>query len=96
MSIGRGYSDRDGKAEKSMVLLSLMIAAQVNLFGSVTRDWKYVSPCATSSEDFSIDRLERIVAAPKKSRKCNREAQLRKLVSTAVNSVESAWWKQWD
>jgi len=95
MSVGRRYSGRDGKAEKSMALLWLMIAAQANLFGNAARYWKYVNACATSIEGFSMDRFELIVAAPKKSEKYYREAQLSKLVDAAVNSVESAWEKQW-
>ena len=80
-----------------MVLLALLIIAeQANLIGTVARDWKYVSPCARSSEGFLMDHREHIVAVPKKSGKCNREEQLRKLVNAAVDSVESAWVKKWD
>lgn len=97
MSIGRRYSGRDGKAENAMMLLALLIiAGQANLIGTVARDWKYVSPCARSSKGFLMDHLEHIVAMPKKSGKCNREEQVRKLVNAAVDSVESAWVKQWD
>lgn len=97
MSIGRRYSGRDGKAENAMVLLALfIIAGQANLIGTVARDWKYVSPCARSSKGFLMDHLEHIVAMPKKSGKCNREEQVRKLVNAAVDSVESAWVKKWD
>ncbi len=97
MSIGRRYSGRDGKAENAMVLLALLIiAGQANLIGTVARDWKYVSPCARSSEGFLMDHREHIVAVPKKSGKCNREEQLRKLVNAAVDSAESAWVKKWD
>ncbi len=79
-----------------MILALLIIAEQANLIGTVARDWKYVSPCARSSEGFLKDHLEHIVAMPKKSGKCNREAQLRRLVNAAVDSVESAWVKKWD
>ena len=97
MSIGRSYSGRDGRAEIAMVLLALLIiAGQANLIGTVARDWKYVSPCARSSEGFLMDHLEHIVAVPKKSGKCNREEQVRKLVNAAVDSLESAWVKKWD
>lgn len=79
-----------------MLLALLIIAGQANLIGTVARDWKYVSPCARSSKGFLMDHLEHIVAMPKKSGKCNREEQVRKLVNAAVDSVESAWVKQWD
>ena len=80
-----------------MVLLALLIiAGQANLIGTVARDWKYVSPCARSSEGFLRDHHEHIVAALKKSGKCNREKQLRELVNAAVDSLESAWVKKWD
>jgi len=97
VSIGRRYSGRDGKAENAMVLLALLIiAGQANLIGTVARDWKYVSPCARSSEGILMVHHEHIVAVPKKSGKCNREEQLRKLVNAAVDSAESAWVKKWD
>lgn len=97
MLIGLRYSGREGKAKHAMVLLALLIiAGQANLIGTVARDWKYVSPCARSSEGLLKDHLEHIVAIPKKSGKCNREEQVRKLVNAAVDSVESAWVKKWD
>ena len=91
MSIGHSHSGRDGRAENAMVLLTLLIiAGQVILIGTVAREWKCVSPCARSSEGFLMDHREHIVAVPKKSGKCNREEQLRKLVNAVVDSVESA------
>lgn len=95
-STGRGYSGLDGKAENSMAFLSLIIAAQLNLFGSVALGWKYVSPCMLSSERFLMDHFERTAALPKKSGKCKREEQIRKVVNAAVESLESTWVKQWD
>jgi hypothetical protein len=95
--IGRRYSGREGKAKHAMMLLALLIVAgQANLIGTVARDWKYVSPCARSSEGFLMDHHEHIVAVPKKSGKCNLEEQLRKLVNAAVDSAESVWVKKWD
>ncbi len=79
-----------------MVLLSVIIAAQFNFFGSVVRDWKYVGPCMLWSEGFLMDHFERTAAWPKKSGKCKREEQIRKLVKVAVESLESTWVKQWD
>ena len=75
-STGRGYSDLDGKAENSMALLSLIIAAQLTLFGPVARDWRYISPCGTSREGYFVDHFERTAALPKKSGKCKREEQV--------------------
>ncbi len=96
VSSGLGNSGQDGKAEKSMALLTLMIAAQLKLFGSVARESKYVNPCEKSIELFSMDNFERIVVLHKKSEKCNREAQVRKLVNATVDLVESTWGKQRD
>ena len=79
-----------------MAVLTLIIAAELNLLGSVARDWKYLSPCATSSEGFLMDQCERMVAVPEKSGKCKQEEQVRKLVNATVESLESTWVKQWD
>ncbi len=79
-----------------MALLSLIIAAQLNLFGSVPRDWRYVSPCMVSSEGLLMDHFELTAALPKKSGKCKREEQVRKLVNATVESLESTWVKRWD
>ncbi len=90
-SAGRGYSGLDGKAENSIAFLSLIIAAQLNLFGSVASEWKYVSPYVLSSESFLMDHFERTATLPKKSGKCRREEQLRKLVNAVMESLESTW-----
>jgi hypothetical protein len=79
-----------------MALLSLIIAAQINLLGSVARDWKYVSPCMLSSEGLLMDNFELTAALPKKSGKCKREEQVRKLVNATVETLESTWVKRWD
>jgi len=54
-----------------MALLSLIIAAQLNLFGPVARDWRYVSPCGTSREGYFVDHFERTAALPEKSANAN-------------------------
>jgi hypothetical protein len=95
-STGREPSGREEKAEILIALLPLIIAAQLNSFGSVANNLKYVSPCVTSSESFSISQFEHIPPVLKKSGRCKREEQVRKLVNVAMDSLESTLVKIWD
>lgn len=71
-----------------MSVLPLFIASQLHWFGSVARDWKYVSPCAISYEKIVRDSFELNAPTFRKPGRCKCEEQIRRLIRPAIDPKE--------
>jgi hypothetical protein len=66
-------------------MLTLVIATQLGVFRPTLPEWKFISPCTSSQERALSDPFDRSAAAPKKSGRCKREDQLRRLYRLVIS-----------